>query len=88
MDRGTWQAMVHKGHKGSDTTERLTLSLFTFRGHLTCAHEIDLSSASWQQLISFFLLQLSAVMSITSLLVLFPVTVLSIYTLVLLASSC
>ena len=37
---------------------------------------------------SFFLLQLSAVMSITSLLVLFPVTVLSIYTLVLLASSC
>ena len=181
MDRRTWRAMVHKDHKGSDTTERLTLSHFTFRGHLTCAHEIDLSSATWpekamhptpvllpgkshgrrslvgcspwrceesdtterlyfhfslsclgegngnplqcsclenprdggawwaavygvtqsrtwlkwlslaaiwQQLISFFLLQLSAVMSITSLLVLFPVTVLSIYTLVLLVSFC
>ena len=27
MDRGTWQAMVHKGHKESDKTERLSLSV-------------------------------------------------------------
>ena len=27
MDRGAWQATVHGGHKGSDTTEWLTLSL-------------------------------------------------------------
>ena len=27
MDRGAWWATVHGGHKESDTTERLTLSL-------------------------------------------------------------
>ena len=27
MDRGAWWAMVHRGHKESDRTERLTLSL-------------------------------------------------------------
>ena len=27
MDRGTWRATAHGGHKESDTTERLTLSL-------------------------------------------------------------
>ena len=31
MDRGTWQVIVH-GHKESDTTERLTLSLSIFPG--------------------------------------------------------
>ena len=28
-DRGAWQATVQKGCKGSDTTERLTCSLFS-----------------------------------------------------------
>ena len=27
MDRGAWQATVHGGHKESDTTELITLSL-------------------------------------------------------------
>ena len=27
MDRGTWQATVHRGPKELDTTQRLTLSL-------------------------------------------------------------
>ena len=27
MDRGAWWATVHGGHKESETTERLTLSL-------------------------------------------------------------
>ena len=27
MDRGAWQATVHRGHKESDTTELITLSL-------------------------------------------------------------
>ena len=31
MDRGAWRATVHRGLKELDTTERLTLSLFTWR---------------------------------------------------------
>ena len=27
MDRGTWRATVHQGHKESDTTERLSTAL-------------------------------------------------------------
>ena len=29
MDKGAWWAAVHGGHKESDTTEELTLSLFS-----------------------------------------------------------
>ena len=31
MDRGAWWAIVHGGHKESDTTEQLTLTL---QGHM------------------------------------------------------
>lgn len=52
------------------------------REHLTCAYEIVLSSPIPQKQISFFLLQLSAMMSSSSLLVLCPITSLFEYTLV------
>ena len=29
MDRGVWWVIVHGGHKESDTTEQLTLPLYT-----------------------------------------------------------
>ena len=44
MDRGAWRAIVHGGHKESDTTERLTLSLLllkymhVYRHRQTYAH--------------------------------------------------
>ena len=44
MDRGAWWAIVHGGHKESDTTEQLTLTLLGHMEYLKVTFQDDLGS--------------------------------------------